>query len=143
MLRGPGCWLLLLMVMMVLMVLGTAEDLPNTAGRKGARSREGVRGTTPWWALASLGRERTNNLRTSITQLYANPRLLPLTRRQRKLNARNPGSLLAVARGALMAIDECQFQFRNSRWNCPIAGDGSSFVFDRMLQRGESGAALD
>ena len=88
--------------------------------------------------LAHIGRERTNDLRTSVTQLFNNPRLLPLTKRQRKLVTRNPGSLVAVAKGARLATDECQFQFRARRWNCPLFWDGyGTSVFGKILQRGE------
>ncbi|XP_076458512.1 protein Wnt-1-like [Babylonia areolata] len=113
------------------------RDLANTARRKNSpgRGQEAVKGPR-WWALASLGRERMNDLRTSVAQLYTNPRRLPLTRRQRKLLGRNPGTLLAVAQGARMAIEECQFQFRYSRWSCPTLGDGSASVFGRIVQRG-------
>ena len=85
-----------------------------------------------------MGRERTNDLRTSVTQLFNNPRLLPLTKRQRKLITRNPGAIIAVAKGARMATDECQFQFRNRRWNCPTYWDGhGASVFGKILQRGQ------
>ncbi|KAI0227268.1 Protein Wnt-1 [Lamellibrachia satsuma] len=66
-----------------------------------------------------------------------NPSLQPLARRQRKLVARNPGSIVAIAAGAQMAIDECQFQFRNRRWNCPTSdySHGGS-IFGKILRKG-------
>ncbi|XP_076461429.1 protein Wnt-1-like [Babylonia areolata] len=90
-----------------------------------------------------MGQERTNDLRTSVTQLFNNPRLLPLTKRQRKLITRNPGAILAVAKGARMATDECQFQFRNRRWNCPTYWDGhGASVFGKILQKGSRETAF-
>lgn len=41
-----------------------------------------------------------------------------LRRKQRRLARENPGVLVAIAKGANQAIHECQFQFRNRRWNC-------------------------
>lgn len=41
-----------------------------------------------------------------------------LRRKQRRLVKENPGVLTAIAKGANMAITECQHQFRNRRWNC-------------------------
>lgn len=41
-----------------------------------------------------------------------------LRRKQRRLVRENPGVLAAIAKGANMAIAECQHQFRNRRWNC-------------------------
>jgi wingless-type MMTV integration site family protein 1 len=41
-----------------------------------------------------------------------------LRRKQRRLARDNPGLLVALAKGANIAIHECQHQFRNQRWNC-------------------------
>lgn len=41
-----------------------------------------------------------------------------LRRKQRRLARENPGVLSAVAKGASMAVAECQHQFKNRRWNC-------------------------
>lgn len=61
-----------------------------------------------------------------VAPIYINPSLQPLTRKQRRLVTKNPGTIVAVAKGARMAIHECQFQFRNRRWNCPTLDDSNS-----------------
>ncbi|KAG8258568.1 Protein Wnt-1 [Homalodisca vitripennis] len=52
-------------------------------------------------------------LSTIDPAMYAN-----LRRKQRRLARENLGVLVAVSKGANEAIKECQFQFRNRRWNC-------------------------
>ncbi|BFZ21771.1 hypothetical protein BsWGS_24809 [Bradybaena similaris] len=91
---------------------------------------------TRWWSLANFG-EPSNDLRSPLTKLYNNPSLLPLTKRQRKLVTKNAGSVMAVVKGAKLAIDECRHQFKNRRWNCPTYFDGpGSSIFGKILQKG-------
>lgn len=44
--------------------------------------------------------------------------LIGLAKRQEKICRRNIEVMESVKFGAHMAIEECQFQFRNRRWNC-------------------------
>lgn len=44
--------------------------------------------------------------------------LTNLRKKQKRLVRENPGVLVAVSKGANMAIQECQHQFKNRRWNC-------------------------
>lgn len=40
--------------------------------------------------------------------------------------------------GARLAIQECKYQFRNRRWNCPTHDDGHGGpIFGKILQKGE------
>ncbi|XP_041373985.1 protein Wnt-1-like isoform X2 [Gigantopelta aegis] len=107
-----------------------------TESKKGRARHKGRIKGIKWWTLANFG-ERSNSLRSSVTKLYENPSLLPLTKRQRKLVTRNPGTIMAIAKGAKTAMDECKYQFRNRRWNCPTYQDrhGGS-VFGKILQKG-------
>ncbi|GBP92091.1 Protein Wnt-1 [Eumeta japonica] len=51
--------------------------------------------------------------------LYMDPVVhATLRRKQRRLARDNPGALAAVAKGASMAVAECQHQFKYRRWNC-------------------------
>jgi len=83
----------------------------------------------------------TNELQPVSNDIYPiedmNPSLQPLTKKQRKLVAKNPGSISAVALGAQIAIKECQYQFQNRRWNCPIkdTAHGGS-IFGKILKIG-------
>lgn len=49
----------------------------------------------------------------------------------------NPGVLLAVSKGAKAAVSECQFQFRNRRWNCSTKNflRGKN-LFGKIVDRG-------
>lgn len=61
-----------------------------------------------------------------------------LRRKQRRLVRENPGVLVAVSKGANMAIQECQFQFKNRRWNCSTRNffRGKN-LFGKIVDRGE------
>ncbi|CAL1546894.1 unnamed protein product, partial [Lymnaea stagnalis] len=87
-------------------------------------------------SLAKSG-EPSNDLRSPVTKHNNNPSLEPLTKKQRKLVTKNPGSIVAVENGAKLAINECKFQFKNRRWNCPTHFDGhGSSIFGKILQKG-------
>ncbi|KAK2139725.1 hypothetical protein LSH36_1636g00003 [Paralvinella palmiformis] len=44
---------------------------------------------------------------------------------------------MAIARSAKMAVEECQLQFKNRRWNCPVFdGDHGRSVFGKILRKG-------
>lgn len=61
-----------------------------------------------------------NNISPLVSgTLFMDPTIhATLRRKQRRLVRENPGVLAAIAKGANMAITECQHQFRNRRWNC-------------------------
>lgn len=45
---------------------------------------------------------------------------------------------MAVMKGARMAIDECQRQFKNRRWNCPTMDNGhGGSIFGKILEKGK------
>ena len=61
-----------------------------------------------------------------------------LTKKQRKLVEKNPGSKVAIAQGALQAIKECQYQFHTRRWNCPTKDSNvGGSIFGRILNVGK------
>lgn len=47
----------------------------------------------------------------------------------------HPGTIRSVSDGARRGIEECQFQFRNERWNCTTNVNEQS-VFGYTLERG-------
>ena len=90
-------------------------------------------------SLAKTG-EPSNDLYSPTAQahIYSSPTLLPLTKKQRRLVAKNPGTILAVAKGARMAVDECQYQFKERRWNCPVEENGhGGSIFGKILEKGK------
>ncbi|GAB6029953.1 hypothetical protein CHUAL_005648 [Chamberlinius hualienensis] len=50
-----------------------------------------------------------------------------------------PNSIQSVSEGARRGIQECQFQFRNERWNCTT---GDTEIFTSTLQRGSRETAF-
>ena len=57
-----------------------------------------------------------------------------LAGKQRYICRREKEIVSEVAHGAKVAIAECQFQFKNRRWNCTTARES----FPRILRRGKA-----
>jgi hypothetical protein len=88
--------------------------------------------------IAKAG-EPNNLLPQTPGALYMDPAVHSILRRkQRRLVRENPGVLVAVAKGANQAILECQFQFRNRRWNCSTRNflRGKN-LFGKIVDRGK------
>ena len=67
--------------------------------------------------------------------------LAGLVKRQRRLCRRNVELMDSVKTGALMAIEECQAQFQNRRWNCSTTD--SNRLFGRViLKQGKASAGV-
>lgn len=81
-----------------------------------------------------------NNLSpVTPAHVYMDPAIhATLRRKQRRLARENPGILAAIAKGANMAIAECQHQFRSRRWNCSTRNflRGKN-LFGKIVDRGE------
>lgn len=98
-------------------------------------------GAAYWWALG------TGSLNIAIpkdVQSTSMPsickQLTSINERQKKLCQEFPDLMPSVAVGARISIDQCQQQFRTSRWNCPI-NDGTS-VFGKILEKGTRESAF-
>ncbi|KAL1124356.1 hypothetical protein AAG570_000985 [Ranatra chinensis] len=88
--------------------------------------------------IAKAG-EPNNLLPLSPGMLYMDPTVhATLRRKQRRLVRENPGVLVAISKGAKQAILECQFQFRNRRWNCSTKNflRGKN-LFGKIVDRGK------
>lgn len=48
---------------------------------------------------------------------------------------KHPNAIYSVSDGAKKAIEQCQVQFRNERWNCSVMENEQS-VFGPTLDRG-------
>ncbi|CAG2108437.1 unnamed protein product [Medioppia subpectinata] len=57
--------------------------------------------------------------KNSISGRQYNEINVNLRKKQRRLVRDNPGVLKALAKAKKMAINECQNQFKDRRWNCP------------------------
>jgi len=47
--------------------------------------------------------------------------MMKLHRRQKKICRRGPGIAYSLLEATRLSIYECQFQFKNERWNCSLA----------------------
>lgn len=70
----------------------------------------------------------------SISDEETCEKLRGLIQRQVQICKRNVEVMDAVRRGAQLAIEECQFQFRNRRWNCSTLD--SMPVFGKVVTQG-------
>lgn len=71
----------------------------------------------------------------SISDEKTCEKLRGLIQRQVQICKRNLEVMDAVRRGAQLAIDECQYQFRNRRWNCSTLETVP--VFGKVVTQGE------
>lgn len=88
--------------------------------------------------IAKAG-EPNNISPVTPVHVYMDPAIhATLRRKQRRLARENPGVLAAIAKGANMAISECQHQFRNRRWNCSTRNflRGKN-LFGKIVDRGK------
>jgi hypothetical protein len=64
-----------------------------------------------------------------------------LVAQQVEVCIQHPNTIRSVSDGARRGIQECQYQFRNERWNCTTRNDEQS-VFGYILERGKSTRVL-
>ncbi|KAH0503054.1 Protein Wnt-4 [Microtus ochrogaster] len=123
--------------------------LPSSGGKSTARDRGELRAqscllldTPPQFAwficdvrylakLSSVG---------SISEEETCEKLKGLIQRQVQMCKRNLEVMDSVRRGAQLAIEECQYQFRNRRWNCSTLD--SLPVFGKVVTQGTREAAF-
>jgi hypothetical protein len=77
----------------------------------------------------------------SISEEETCEKLKGLIQRQVQMCKRNLEVMDSVRRGAQLAIEECQYQFRNRRWNCSTLD--SLPVFGKVVTQGEEGWSRD
>ncbi|BES88829.1 Hypothetical protein NTJ_01636 [Nesidiocoris tenuis] len=123
--------------LILLPILVTALDTAIAHSQNRPRPGRG-RGSN-WWGIAKAG--EPNNLLPlvpgAISYMGDPVTQSTLRRKQRRLVRENPGVLVAVSKGANMAIQECQFQFKNRRWNCSTRNffRGKN-LFGKIVDRG-------
>ncbi|XP_060518209.1 protein Wnt-1 [Cylas formicarius] len=125
-------------VISALIVLGVVDLVTGNVGDMVAHSRNKNRGKgSMWWGIAKAG-EPNNLSPLSPGTLYMDASVHgTLRRKQRRLARENAGLLEAIAKGANLAINECQYQFRNQRWNCSTRNflRGKN-LFGKIVERG-------
>ncbi|CAF1448866.1 unnamed protein product, partial [Adineta ricciae] len=84
-----------------------------------------------WWSLSLPSFQIWSS--TSSDQEAFCSSLTFLTVEQRYLCQTNPKIFTIISRSLRQAIDECQYQFRNQRWNCSIFNQ--SDVFGKLVLR--------
>nr|CDI40099.1 WNT2 protein [Euperipatoides kanangrensis] len=65
-----------------------------------------------------------------------------LVRKQRQLCQMHPDVMISIGSGARVGVKECQFQFRNQRWNCSTIDRDASVFGKVMLKIGSREAAF-
>ncbi|XP_024622421.1 protein Wnt-4 isoform X3 [Neophocaena asiaeorientalis asiaeorientalis] len=105
---------------------------PGRMAVTGSREKPTSR-THPWYLakLSSVG---------SISEEETCEKLKGLIQRQVQMCKRNLEVMDSVRRGAQLAIEECQYQFRNRRWNCSTLD--SLPVFGKVVTQGTREAAF-
>ncbi|XP_058059517.1 protein wingless [Anopheles bellator] len=102
-----------------------------------SKSKSGRGRGSMWWGIAKAGEPNNiSPLAPGIT--YLDPAIhATLRRKQRRLARENPGVLAAIVKGANLAINECQHQFRTRRWNCSTRNflRGKN-LFGKIVERG-------
>ena len=76
----------------------------------------------------------------SISEEETCEKLKGLIQRQVQMCKRNLEVMDSVRRGAQLAIEECQYQFRNRRWNCSTLD--TLPVFGKVVTQGEPGGRV-
>lgn len=92
------------------------------------------------WVMATFPQSSSFSIRSGFSSVVALgasiicnkiPGLAP---RQRIICQSRPDAIIVIGEGAQMGINECQFQFKNGRWNCSALGERT--VFGKELKVG-------
>ncbi|XP_076058535.1 protein Wnt-7b-like [Oratosquilla oratoria] len=96
----------------------------------------GVVGVTP---LLPQGDQEYNNVSTSSAVSICQ-HLPGLVQQQIAVCQTHPDTIKSVSIGARLGIDECQYQFRNERWNCSTGPEDLPFGY--TIKRGSKETAF-
>ncbi|XP_069178063.1 protein Wnt-16 isoform X2 [Procambarus clarkii] len=97
----------------------------------------GVVGVTP---LLPQGDQEVHNFSTS-SAISICQHLPGLVQQQVAVCQSHPDTIRSVSDGARLGINECQYQFRNERWNCTTGGD-LDVPFGYTIKRGSKETAF-
>ncbi|POI22095.1 hypothetical protein CIB84_014157 [Bambusicola thoracicus] len=133
---------------------GTERSRRDPEGPGSFRARRGVPRPPPTRRYLRSGRSRSharNAARAGQQRVAALPsrgfssvvalgasiicnKIPGLAPRQRAICQSRPDAIIVIGEGSQMGINECQFQFRNGRWNCSALGERT--VFGKELKVG-------
>nr|DBA11521.1 TPA_inf: Wnt1 [Holothuria glaberrima] len=98
--------------------------------------------SSKWW-VAIPHRETNEVTGTAPVDEISGPpssinRIKLLNKSQRKTVRTNSGSMQAIATAVALAVNECRYQFRLRRWNCPTntKASGQTSLFGKILLKG-------
>uniref|UniRef100_A0A8C5MUI6 Protein Wnt n=1 Tax=Leptobrachium leishanense TaxID=445787 RepID=A0A8C5MUI6_9ANUR len=100
--------------------------------------RQPLVGGNSWWSLALNPVQRPEMYIIGAQPLCS--QLTGLSPGQRKLCQLYQDHMVYIAEGAKTGIKECQYQFKQRRWNCSTVDNNS--VFGRVMQIGSREAAF-
>ncbi|XP_071509545.1 protein Wnt-2b-A-like [Diadema antillarum] len=86
-----------------------------------------------WWFISHISSVGTKILCSNIPGLVS---------KQRELCRDYPDIMLSIAVGATQGVNECQFQFKNNRWNCSTPDRDTSVYGKSVLKKGSREAAF-
>uniref|UniRef100_A0A5F9D4V8 Protein Wnt n=2 Tax=Oryctolagus cuniculus TaxID=9986 RepID=A0A5F9D4V8_RABIT len=129
-LSAPGPWGGLRPTMPSLLLLFTAALLSSWA--------QLLADASSWWSLAMSPVQRPEMFIIGAQPVCS--QLPGLSPGQRKLCQLYQEHMAYIGEGAKMGIKECQYQFRQRRWNCSTVDNSS--VFGRVMQIGSRETAF-
>ncbi|KAK9888593.1 hypothetical protein WA026_000828 [Henosepilachna vigintioctopunctata] len=120
-------------VYVVLVIYGCTLTLGVVPGGRNKNRGKG----SMWWGIAKAGEPNNISPISPVIHQYNLPDHATLRKKQHRLARENPGLLVAINKGANQAIHECQYQFRNQRWNCSTKNflRGKN-LFGKIVDRG-------
>ncbi|CAF2675440.1 unnamed protein product [Rotaria sp. Silwood2] len=90
-----------------------------------------------WWSLGLPSFQKRSSSLQNSNQSFEQEKfclsLTFLTLEQRSYCRTNPKIFSIINHSLRMAIDECQYQFRNQRWNCSLFNQPE--IFRKLIQR--------
>lgn len=120
----------------MVLLLSLLYFVGNCVGEVDSKSKGRGKGSM-WWGIAKAGEPNNLSPLSPGVAMYGPSIHSTLRKKQQKLVRENPGVLQAIAKGANQAIQECQYQFRNRRWNCTTKNflRGKN-LFGKIVDRG-------
>ncbi|KZS11368.1 Protein Wnt-16 [Daphnia magna] len=92
--------------------------------------------SSTWWFLSKFQLGTASNPRMYCDHIPG------MERKQRRLCQKHPDHMVQVGEGAATGIKECQYQFRQHRWNCSTIDRDASVFGKSLVKSGSREAAF-